>query len=375
MTKNLPALTSLRFFAAAMIVIQHTSSHFKIGTQMASELILIQGVSFFFVLSGFVLTYSHPTLPTISSGFQFIWARIARVWPAHLVTMAIYSYCFVYWQEMSQGVNIANIFLLQAWYPYRLYFFSFNGVAWSLSVEMFFYVMFPLLIMGWNKSWWWKLAGAIALTILAIQMPVIYGLKSYSGLEGPMTMTAASFTYIWPPAHLLEFVLGMIAAMAFKNMAPRLERLSYLASSLLEVGALAVSLYALWKIPVVAAQLAAAGTISNSASGWWTVSGAAPATALLLFVLARDQGIISRALSVPALVLAGEVSFSIYLIHQMLLHALEINPAVTSGNLKFDYLVYWGVLLGLSYAMWRYVEKPSQRFMKGLISPVRQVKV
>ena len=87
MRKQLPALTSLRFFAAAMIVIHHTAFYFKIWEPLANEFILTQGVTFFFVLSGFILTYTHSKLSGTSESLKFIWARIARVWPAHIFVM------------------------------------------------------------------------------------------------------------------------------------------------------------------------------------------------------------------------------------------------------------------------------------------------
>ena len=51
----LHALTSLRFFAAAMIVVHHTHHYFGYGTDLAMRIALDRGVSFFFVLSGFIL--------------------------------------------------------------------------------------------------------------------------------------------------------------------------------------------------------------------------------------------------------------------------------------------------------------------------------
>ena len=86
--KKLDPLTSLRFFAAAMIVIGH--SHRLIGSlNLANTFSLAQGVSFFFVLSGFILAYNYPSLPTKSDVLHFFKARIARIWPAHVAAIIL----------------------------------------------------------------------------------------------------------------------------------------------------------------------------------------------------------------------------------------------------------------------------------------------
>src|SRR5207249_11094077 len=79
---RLDTLTSLRFIAAAMIVVHHTRGCFGIPPRWGDPFPLQHGVSFFFVLSGFILTYVYPSL-RLSGAPRFWWARFARVWPAH----------------------------------------------------------------------------------------------------------------------------------------------------------------------------------------------------------------------------------------------------------------------------------------------------
>ncbi len=79
-TGKLDQLTSLRFFAAMVIVFHHATNSFgirPIGVNLG------QGVSFFFVLSGFILYYVYPKLATWPNIRQFWRARIARLWPAY----------------------------------------------------------------------------------------------------------------------------------------------------------------------------------------------------------------------------------------------------------------------------------------------------
>ena len=71
---KLAPLTSLRFIAASMIVVGHAYPLFAKGA-IALYIPLSQGVSFFYVLSGFVLAYNYPSLPTRAHLGRFLVAR------------------------------------------------------------------------------------------------------------------------------------------------------------------------------------------------------------------------------------------------------------------------------------------------------------
>ncbi|WP_215414323.1 acyltransferase family protein, partial [Escherichia coli] len=80
--------TFLRFFAAAMIVLGHGHGLFG-SLGIATTISLAQGVSFFFVLSGFILTYNYPKLKTFAEVKGFYVARFARILPSHLFAMLL----------------------------------------------------------------------------------------------------------------------------------------------------------------------------------------------------------------------------------------------------------------------------------------------
>lgn len=122
MKKQLPALTSLRFFAAAMIVVQHAAGHFGVFKDLAKNYALDQGVSFFFVLSGFILTYTHGNLSGVKNSIYFLWARIARIWPSHATTMItfyiLWAYVFSTGYSPDISTTLSNLTLTQSWIPY-----------------------------------------------------------------------------------------------------------------------------------------------------------------------------------------------------------------------------------------------------------------
>src|SRR5436305_6703277 len=133
---RLDSLTGLRFWFAFLVVMHHSLQHwFGPRVYPVADFGYI-GVDFFFVLSGFVLTWScRPHLrPT-----RFWWNPVARIWPLHLTTLVL-AVVFVRSQIATPGVGgtVANLLLVQAWFPAQPTYFGYNAVAWSLSCEVFF---------------------------------------------------------------------------------------------------------------------------------------------------------------------------------------------------------------------------------------------
>lgn len=372
MRKQLPALTSLRFFAAAMIVIQHTAGYFHIWESFAGKFVLSQGVTFFFVLSGFILTYAHPNLSGFSSSMKFIWARIARVWPAHAATMLVF---YILWAHVLENnysptpeQTYLNLFLLQSWSQLPYTFFGFNGVAWSLSTEMFFYAMFPILLINIDKTWPHLLIISASLAGFSMLMAHHYNLTSFTGANIPNT---ASWVYIWPPSRLLEFVLGMVAGKAFLNYGDKFGRMDR--QTAIGAAGIFVMLFGAVAVPAAGRLITTITSFDLALVSWLLVSGAAPFFAAGLFLIASTNGKISDALSWRPLILLGEISFSIYLVHQIIIRALIEHPSwLASWPAIVKMLAYWALTLTLSYLLWRFIEKPCQRaLMSFLRSPAR----
>ena len=145
---NLPSLTGWRFIAAIAVVANHLADVLRPGwpsyvedyVQSAGRV----GVTFFFMLSGFVLTWSSSARDGTASFYQ---RRVARIVPAYLVTWFIGLWLLVL-EDAPPGVveAVLGALLLQAWHPDPDIHFGGNSVAWSLSIEMLFYLVFPLVL-------------------------------------------------------------------------------------------------------------------------------------------------------------------------------------------------------------------------------------
>ena len=155
----LPALTSLRFFFAMAVFCSHLGflkdSKFEIVRNLYSAVFAegFIGVSFFFILSGFILTYNYADQFRMQLNRMnwraFIIARIARIYPLHIITLLI-SIPLLWIQEGGKGIQMIGIFVLQiclsqSLIPIQKVYFSFNAPSWSISDEFIFYLLLPII--------------------------------------------------------------------------------------------------------------------------------------------------------------------------------------------------------------------------------------
>jgi peptidoglycan/LPS O-acetylase OafA/YrhL len=205
--RRLESLTGLRFFAAVAVVLCHVGGSFDFADHsVVADGYGYVGVTFFFVLSGFVLTWSC----TGQAAGRFWWLRFSRVWPASCVMTVIAFTAIAKWESIPGPVGrVLELTLLQAWSTNQKVYFGGNGVEWSLSAEFFFYALFPFAAAGLAKLRGRGLATTAVLTLLVLGLtPVIATARGIS----------ASLYYwlffVFPPYRFGEFLLGMILARA-----------------------------------------------------------------------------------------------------------------------------------------------------------------
>jgi peptidoglycan/LPS O-acetylase OafA/YrhL len=341
-------LTALRFFAAILIVLHHAYHVF--GAQFApTSLTLDQGVSFFFVLSGFILAYNYPTLNSRESVWMFYAARFARVWPVHIATILV-TLAVSKWPPASHIV--LNVLLLQSWVPYKDFFFTLNAVSWSLSVELFFYLSFPLLIWRWKEYWHWKVLIALLMALSMIFIGNYFQLPSWQNTTTDIGLDAVA--YINPLARLFEFVLGICTASIYRYISQINLEWNRVQATMAEIGIVLLAVLTLRFCNVINATqwIGRAGALYVSHQGGLFVWAA------LILIFAFERGWISKMLSLPVAVRLGEISFSLYMIHTMVLSRFEsyTKPLQTYPALSF--FCYLAVCLAISYATFIGIEQP-----------------
>ncbi|MEZ5976013.1 MAG: acyltransferase [Planctomycetota bacterium] len=159
---RLESLTIARFVAAIVVVLFHFAREAMgwSGAIVAGP----QMVTFFFVLSGFVMAVTYALRPACSAG-PYLWARLARIGPLYFVSLALMLASFLARGRQPAPVDLAlGAAFLQAWVPGHA--LAINPPAWSLSVEAFFYALFPLLWIGWRRGQFGTPRRAIGLALL-----------------------------------------------------------------------------------------------------------------------------------------------------------------------------------------------------------------
>jgi peptidoglycan/LPS O-acetylase OafA/YrhL len=356
---RLPALTSLRFFAAFHVVIFHFQAmQIFFGPAWFQKLSSIGyvGVSFFFVLSGFILVYTYAGRPIILKDF---WrARFARIYPAYafslLVTAPFFFFVvltmnipfFVWPKAHLKLASVLVLSLLQAWVPPGA--LTWNAVAWSLSVEAFFYLLFPfalLFLVRRSQTQLLLLAVASWLTSLAFSFSYVTFNPDHltvvnADVLGAFWLNALKFN---PLARLPEFLLGMACGFLFL----RSRQESKLALPLILSGCAALAIVAYFSGAILYPILHTALL--------------APAFAAIVygFALRPKWGAI---LENRLLVLCGDASYSLYLLHSMI---IGMYFHTTTGQLRnqtpVGVLVFVLLALTISALVYRFIEEPARR--------------
>jgi peptidoglycan/LPS O-acetylase OafA/YrhL len=332
---HLKPLTALRFFAAAAIVL----FHMKDILPWARPPALSQGVSFFFVLSGFILAYNYSGRLNTR---EFYINRVARLWPVHLSCLVlVIALIKVPATHFPIWVTVANIFMVQSWFPLIGVPFSFNGPSWSISTEIAFYLCFPFILRA--KPFW--------LTYLLLATAVIGAVFYMGTTEWPAPTLFAPFLphaiLQHPGVRILEFATG-VAAARFFSAHPDIRT---------GTGAEAACLGLLVVFWLFGHEVAK--SITNPAMQMWVKeSGGMFLFAVTIIAFAHQQGRISRVLSCPWLVLLGEISFCTYMLHQIII------KWYLAQNLEWHWIASATFVITVSYIgswlMWRYIEKPAR---------------
>jgi peptidoglycan/LPS O-acetylase OafA/YrhL len=304
------------------------------------------GVSFFFVLSGFVLSYSYGgKIASGALGFtRYVLLRLARLTPLHFATAAPFIVLAIHESNFQPLKAVVNLLYLQSWIPDSTYYFSLNKPSWSLSDEMFFYVcFFPLVFASTRRLA--KIGLGLLMTI------VVSATLVESLLPGRIVLGENSVAHwlfdIFPGFRLIEFIVGMLLYRLWKGgfrlpawlVLPAYLLLfssMYLASHVPE--AFRLSLYFL------------------------------PFIVLFFYSHLSEGSLPSRLFSSRLMVLLGNASFAFYLIHQPLLGILKrLLDRFDPANTVFC-AISLAVVSALSIATYLIYERRAELFLKSRIS-------
>jgi len=355
--RHIVSHTGLRGIAALLVVFYHLQ--FGPGPRFAFEtatLFFRRGylwVDLFFVLSGFIISYTagagrtKPFSPAEAG--RFLGARIARVYPLHLFTLGVLLLFAVLlqiggtlighalapdpWRPESMKALLLALPLLHAWDFGQIE--AWNIPSWSISAEMFAYLLFPLIVTLHALA---PRATRGALLILAIAFYVV------------VAATGGSLDIVmgWAPIRCLAgFSLGMLL---FYWREP-IGRIGGGMLAILQIGAAAV-------------------IVAGLALPWPDVT-LVPAFVLMVATTWRDKGPLMPLLTARPARFLGEISYSIYMNHVCLIVILGFFWARIAARLdapplllRFVWmLLLLGATLIVSTLTYRYVEKPARKWL------------
>lgn len=347
---RLDSLTGLRFFAAWLVVQHHFTNFALIPGLDRYTGFGTTGVTFFFVLSGFVLTWSFQPRDTAP---RFYWRRFARIWPLHFVTTLLALPVFYAWRDvpMDWTAVVLSILLLHAWLPSATTYFAGNPASWSLSCEMFFYAIHPLIVRRALRL------GLLALAaVAAAVLVVLYVVADWSSVLSDKWQ--GWLLYISPVYRVGEFLLGMGIAVALKR------------GLRLPVGVIPASvLLAAWFVFYydVSPDYLSAGQREVVA---YLDYALLPALYGLVIIAAAQLDLrgLPSLLRSKVMVLLGQWSYALYLVHATFIYALVewIGPRSTSV-LNVGWLVAVTVVcVAASAALYHLLEHPVEQYLRNL---------
>lgn len=326
---RLHSLTSLRFFAAAYVVAFHLTlrkarAHGPLGIFLAHGYL---AVSFFFMLSGFLLTRTYAAKWTSRSFRPFLVARFARIYPVYLLALLLQLPFYTAESHKTAAV----LLMVQSWTTLPSRFpDAWNYPAWTLSVEWFFYLSFPVLL---------ALLARIRRPGLAVALTILLALA----IDGPQAaITRASWLCRHVPLPLLrlpEFFLGMLLATLPPAKQPRAGRAAIALCLVAFLLLLSLNLHRLVILVIVP-------------------------FAALIWILARQESWIRTWLEFAPLVLLGQASYAIYILQTPIRNwiALCISRGLELPAPRS--LIYPVLLLIGSLVTFIAVEQPARRWIR-----------
>lgn len=331
----LKSLSSLRFVFAFLVFIHHID--------VLQDAL---GHSFFYALSGFILSYVYAERfaeKKISLSW-FLKLRFSRLYPLYVLTLLTaipLSLGFLASNAVQWALQfVANLFMLQSFIPNAEYYFAFNSLGWSISDLFFFYTLFPVLLWGFRKYTHRSICGVFSLfflLILSLMCVIPQELQHW-------------FFYISPLLRLFDFALGMLLYQLLNKASfGRFDsRFTWY-----EIGSLIL-------LVIFYASAALFPKVLRYSVYYWL-----PMLAVI-GVFAQQKGALSKLLSKPLFLILGNLSFGFYLWHQLILRYARrvVNHfEITIADWQFYSLSFMLILL-VCYVSYRFFELPMKQKLR-----------
>jgi|ERR1017187_88798 peptidoglycan/LPS O-acetylase OafA/YrhL len=331
-------LTFTRFIAAILVVFFHYGEQTFFYKNSYLQSLFFNGyyfVSYFFILSGFVMIIAYNSFRHINPKDFYI-NRIARIYPLYIVALLLtVLYNLIFKIGFVTVPFILNLFMIQAWIPSQA--LSINFVAWSLSVEIFFYLIFPFLFNFVYKKYSLKTITIVVILFWLISQ-IFFHLENskYPKLN-------LNFLLFNPILHLNEFLIGNLAGLFFFRITNSIN-IPY--KSILIIVCLMLFCLML-KHP----------HYLNYRDGLLAIIFIP-----LILLLSLEKGIFNKILKTKVFIFLGCISYGIYILqHPVYIYSIKVFKYL---GIEHNFYRYLFVLLIISSISYLIIEKPLRRFIK-----------
>ncbi len=355
----MPALTGLRTLLALLILLFHfTPAGLQWGWFSLYPLINIGYVfvSFFFLISGFILSYNYADRPGGLNIADFWVARLSRLYPVYFLTMLISIPMLIAEYHVRSHTQfwegaIATTLLLQGFFPDLATFWM--TVTWTLSCEIALYLLFPMLLkLRLPKNPWKLLALGLGLWLIGLIPHTIYIFtdpdhlgKMADRYSGGFWLETLKYT---PLAYLCTFLAGLTLG--------RLHEAAKLTSRSRAL----IGLCGFTAVWFVAYHLAEKLPYVMIHGGLLT-----PLFAAIILGLGGPSPLAS-VFSIRPLVAVGTSTYCLYLLHFNVFMLLHLNHLPEKLHLqRFDPWISYVFVIALALCARRFVEHPCQKAIGG----------
>jgi peptidoglycan/LPS O-acetylase OafA/YrhL len=374
-TGEIKALTGLRIIAAVWVVLFHFRPMLSDASPSFRDALApvlncgAQGVDLFFILSGFVLTWNYLDRMGRSwsarATLHFLWLRLARVWPVYLVTLHLAVLWVIFTLHIGHVPSpdagqltaisyVRQILLVQLWFVPFFDNSSWDGPAWSISAEWLAYLLFGLIVLVILRMTQATRARSLMLLAFAASLPPVVMLLASGHFYTPWS---------WLPRIVTQFTAGALACAAVRRLrlTDRGRRIAGYTSVLLLVAMVGV-LYWFKAHPI-------SGVVENDSGGVVDMLFVP-----LVITLAVGLGSLPRLLSTRLMVYGGQISFCLYMVHELVhtawgwaVEQFELTPWHSDSAWKWNVFGLLAIAVVISVLMYHFVEEPARRWMRRMV--------
>ena len=336
--KSLHLIQLLRGIASLLVVFLHATSNVneKLNAKFLGDFFSFggAGVDIFFVLSGFIITYtSAKGLANKEKLKPFIRKRIIRIYPTYWIIISgflVLQILFPSFYRVPYDGTVNNFFATYLLLPKHA---MVNGVSWTLTYEIYFYLLFSLGFLIHKKKWFFYILFAYSISIILLPL-FNYNFENANEwiklISSPMN---------------IEFFMGVLAALVITKLN------AMMAKPLVIIGS---------ALFFVSGVLSNNGVILFNNEFNRVILFGIPSFLLIIAVVKLE---ITKKVEAPIiLLLLGEASYSIYLIHLPVVAAATVVLAKLGISnvliLHFSLLIIIVIICVVGILFFKWVERP-----------------